>query len=131
MNAAARRYHAVATQTASGERLMILLMHAALSSMEKAKAAIEQKPTVADDEADQVNALVTKALDIVQHLQGTLDVTRAPAVTQPIVDCYAFVVWKLVEGRNQRSAPAIAAAAQVFAPIVDAFDHAVEAAHAR
>lgn len=130
MNAAAARYHAVATQTASGERLMILLMHAALSSMEKAKAQIEKAPGAIDD-ADEVTALVTKALDIVQHLQSTLDVTRAPAVTKPIVDCYAFVVWKLVAGRNQRSAQLIAQAAQVFGPIVDAFDHAVEAAAVR
>jgi len=131
MNAAARRYHAVATQTASGERLMILLMHAALSSMEKAKAQIEKAPTLAEGDVDEVTTLVTKALDIVQHLQSTLDVTRAPSVTKPIVDCYAFVVWKLVAGRNQRSAKLVAEAAQVFGPIVDAFDHAVEAAHVR
>ena len=126
MNAAARRYHAVATQTASGERLMILLMHAALSSMQKAKAKLEVDAADADGEAE---ALLTKALDIVQHLQATLDVTRAPTVTKPIVDCYAFVVWKLVAGRNQKDAKAVGQAAQVFAPIVDAFDHAVESAH--
>ena len=128
MNAAARRYHAVATQTASGERLMILLMHAALSSMQQAKAHLEDN--VAAD-ADLVEPLITKALNIVQQLQSTLDTTRSPAVIKPLVDVYAFVVWKLVAGRNQRSATEIGQAAQVFAPIVDAFDHAVEATHAQ
>ncbi len=127
MNAAARRYHAVATQTASGERLMILLMHAALSSMQKARAHLEASP--ADRVEGDADALVTKALDIVQHLQATLDVTRSPALTKPLVECYDFVVWKLVAGRNQRDAGSIAQAAQVFAPIVDAFDHAVDTAH--
>ena len=72
----ARRYHAVATETASSERLLILLMHAALSSMEQAKALFEEQ-----GDAKRIDELLHKALNIVQELQSTLDVSRSASIT--------------------------------------------------
>jgi flagellar biosynthetic protein FliS len=121
----ARRYHAVATETASSERLLILLMHAALSSMEQAKALFEEQ-----GDAKRIDELLHKALNIVQELQSTLDVSRSASITGPLADVYDFVVWKLLEAKNRRRAESVSNAIRAFGPIVDAFDGAIGVARA-
>lgn len=119
----ARRYHAVATQTASSERLLILLFHAALSSMEQARHLM-------DNDRPAATTMIDKALAIVQELQGTLDMARSPAITTQLADVYAFVIWRLIAARNRGASDAVAEAIRAFAPIVEAFDGAVTGSRA-
>jgi flagellar protein FliS len=126
MNYSARRYHTVATETASSERLLILLLHAALSSMEQAKVLFEEK-----GEAKRIDELLLKSLNIVQELQSTLDTSRGVELTAPLADVYSFVVWKLLEARSRRTAESVDNAIRAFAPIVDAFDGVMGVARAR
>jgi flagellar protein FliS len=126
MNYSARRYHTVATETASSERLLILLMHAALSSMEQAKMLFEEQ-----GDAKRIDELLLKSLNIVQELQSTLDTSRGAEITGPLADLYSFVVWKLLEAKNRRTADSVGNAVRAFSPIVDAFDGAIGVARAR
>lgn len=126
MNYSARRYHTVATETASSERLLILLMHAALSSMEQAKILLEEQ-----GEAKRIDELLLKSLNIVQELQSTLDTSRGADIVGPLADVYNFVVWKLLEAKNRRTAESMSHAIRAFSPIVDAFDGAIGVARAR
>jgi flagellar biosynthetic protein FliS len=122
----ARRYHAVATQTASRERLLILLLHAALSSMQQARALLSEGAT-----PERATPHLDKALAIVQELQATLDQSQSPAVTGPLADVYAFVIWRVVTAKSNHRAADVEDAVRAFAPIVDAFDVAIGVGHAR
>jgi flagellar biosynthetic protein FliS len=126
----ARRYHAVATQTASRERLLILLLHAAQSSMEQARALLGREPT-----ATAITHL-DKAMAIVQELDATLDHSQGRHITGPLSDVYAFVVWRLIQAKNRLQSTPVEEALRAFGPIVEAFDAAIgigatEAAHER
>jgi flagellar biosynthetic protein FliS len=126
----ARRYHAVATQTASRERLLILLLHAAQTSMEQARTLLTGEAT------PMAMPHIEKALAIVQELDATLDHSRGRQVTGPLSDVYAFVVWRLIQARNGLQAKPVDEALRAFAPIVEAFDAAIgigatEVAHGR
>ncbi len=118
----ARRYKDIAQTTASPERLMVLLLRAALSSMEIVHAGF-CKPGVLP--AKKVSGALVKAQDIVFELQATLDQRRAPALCAALDDVYAFVSWRLIKARKTRDPVDIAAAIRCFSPIVHAFETAV------
>ena len=65
----ARRYAAVAQTTASKERILVLLLRKALSSMEIARAALVDDEKKSDEAFD-------RALAIVAELEATLDPRR-------------------------------------------------------
>jgi flagellar biosynthetic protein FliS len=115
----ARRYQAVAQNTASRERLLVLLLQRAHALMEQTAVALENSEAkLADDALD-------KALAIVTELSDTLDPSKGQALCTALGEVYAFVIWKLVQARRSRSADDVRAAARSLRPIVEAFEAAV------
>ncbi len=84
----ARRYAQATQETASPERLMVLLFEAALRHMRGAAAALEAGRPAGD-------ALV-KAGDIVAHLDATFDRARAPELAENLGAVYRFTCQRLV-----------------------------------
>ena len=115
----ANRYKAVAQNTASRERLLVLLLQRAQACMEQAVVHLDEKNGKKADEA------IDKALAIVLELTDTLDPTKGEAVCTALGDIYAFVTWKLIAGQRSRSSAEVVAAARSFRPIVEAFESAV------
>ncbi|MEW6433358.1 MAG: flagellar export chaperone FliS [Myxococcota bacterium] len=116
---AARAYARTQVETASRERLMVLLFEAALKHIRAGAAALE-----AGDRPGAVPAL-TKASDIVAELSASLDVDRAAELGQVLKDVYLFVSSRLIRAATAGQAEAAREAERVFAPIVDAFATAV------
>jgi flagellar secretion chaperone FliS len=118
---AARAYVNAAKETASKERLMVMLFETALRSMRHASTLLEQQQAV------EAMPLLTRASDIVTELAATLDAERAPELAQTLGEVYLFVAQRLGRAAAFREAAAVREAERAFAPIVEAFQQAVVA----
>jgi flagellar protein FliS len=121
----ANRYKTTQNETASPQRLMVLLFEAALKNARSGAQALEQGRRV------EAVAPLTKASDIVAELEATLDPQHAPELCKSLSDVYRFVATRLTRAALTGSAQAAREAERAFAPLVDAFRQAVAAAGAR
>lgn len=116
---AARAYKKNAEQTASKERLMVMLFEAALRHIRLAASLME------DDKMNDAMPLMTRASDIIAHLAETLDTTRAPELAQTLGEIYVFTAQKIARASVFKDPQALHDAARAFAPIVEGFQQAV------
>jgi flagellar protein FliS len=116
---AIRKYAQTQNETASKERLMVLLFEAALRHMRRAAASLEGGRTV------EAGPALNKAGDIVAELLATLDHTRAPQLARQLSDVYIFVADRLINAGGSKNPVAVREAERVFAPIAEAFSTAV------
>lgn len=116
---ATRRYARAQNETASPERLMMLLFEAALRHTRNGAAALEagRRP--------EANAALSKAVDIVMALHASFDARRAPKLADSLGKTYRCVAQRLIQA-NMAGDPASAREAErLFAPVADAFADAV------
>ena len=116
----ARRYAQAQNETASPERLTVLLFGAAVRHMRAAAAALES------GRPDHAQEPLSKALDIVAHLDATFDRDRFPELADNLGAVYRFTCQRLLSGTATRSARPVREAERVFAPLADTFAKAVE-----
>ncbi|ABC81112.1 flagellar export chaperone FliS [Anaeromyxobacter dehalogenans] len=116
MNPAARRYAQAERQTASPERLLVLLFQAALRNVRAGAAALE-----AGRPAEAARPL-TLASDIVVELHATLDRPRAPELCDQLAAVYRFVCDRLGAAALARDARAAREAERALAPVAEAFE---------
>jgi flagellar protein FliS len=119
MNAAASRYAKATRETASPERLLVLLFQAAVRDIRTGVAALE-----AGDAAQGSRAL-TKASEIVVELHATLDASKAPELCERLAGVYRFVCQRLGAAALSRDVRAAREAERVFVPVAEAFEAAV------
>jgi|GEM_PF-599665 len=115
----ALRYQTTANTTASKERLMVMLFQAALKHIRSAKGMFDAGNTM------DAEIAVRKALDIVWELQDTLNPQVAPDLVQNLADVYTFVNLRLLNALTSKSRAPLEDADVAFAPIVSAFEQAV------
>ncbi len=116
---ATRAYARASQETASKERLMVLLFETALRHMRNGATLLDQQqPTDA-------LKLLTKAADIVTELAATLDAKRAPELAETLGELYRYVAERLAHAGVFRDANAARDAARAFAPVVEGFQQAV------
>src|SRR5258708_3133061 len=116
---AVKRYANTRNETASKERLMVLLFETALKHMRLGAVALEGGGPMEAKEP------LAKASEIVAELMATLDHSRAPQLCAQLTDLYLFVADRLIAAAGSRSAKPVREAERVFAPIADAFSTAV------
>jgi flagellar protein FliS len=116
----ALRYTQAQAETATPERLMVLLFDAALRHMNKGAAELQA------GRASDAEPSLTRAGEIVTELLCTLDPERGGAdLCDTLGDVYKFVNARLVEANLHRDPTKAMEAARVFAPIADGFREAV------
>lgn len=116
---ATRRYAQAQNETASRERLMVLLFEAALRHMRTGAQALE------DGRVPEATAALSKATDIVVELDATLDRPRYPELGESLGLVYQFVCQRLLSGSLKRDPVPVREAERVFFPVADAFSIAV------
>ncbi|HYD39786.1 MAG TPA: flagellar export chaperone FliS [Anaeromyxobacter sp.] len=119
MNPAASRYAQSQRETASPERLMVLLFQAALKNIRKGAAGLTS------GQSSEAARCLLKASDIVVELHATLDRSKAPQLCEQLADVYRFVCNRLNAAALSRDVRAAQEAERVFAPIAEAFEAAV------
>jgi flagellar protein FliS len=121
----ARRYAQSQNETASPERLMILLFEAAVRHMRTGAAALDA------GRAAEANQALCRATDIVSELDATFDRPRFPELARNLEVVYGFVSARLIAANAKRD-PALAREAErVFLPVADAFGEAVRKVQAQ
>lgn len=116
---AARAYAKATSETASKERLMVLLFEAALRHMRVAAGHLE------GNRAGEALPLLTKASDIVTELASTLNPDANPALAESLGDLYLFVAQRLAMASFSKDAAQVREAERAFAPVVEGFQQAV------
>jgi flagellar protein FliS len=116
---AIKRYAQTQNETASKERLMVLLFEAALRHMRRARASLESGRVA------EAGPALNKAGDIVAELLATLDHSHAPALCRQLSDVYIFVADRLIAAGGSKNPVAVREAERVFTPIAEAFSTAV------
>lgn len=111
----ARKYVATGGETASRERLLVMLLEGAQRFLRQGAKCLEDGDKLAGSKA------LGRALDIVSELQATLDASKAPELTKNLADVYTFVSSKIVQARVTQSVKPAQEAERVLAPIVQAF----------
>ena len=119
MNHAALKYAATQRETAGRERILVLLLEAALRHTRAGAVALDEAR-----HADAVASL-TRAVDIVAELHATLDTARAPELCATLGELYRFISARLLEACATKRAEPARAAERALARIVDGFAGAV------
>ncbi len=116
---AAQKYASTQNETASRERLMVLLLEAALRHVRAGAAALEGKR--------RTTAMLPlkKATDIVNELMTTLNRPVAPEMVDRLTELYAFICARLLAAQATGEAGPAREAERVLAPIVEGFTGAV------
>lgn len=98
--AALQSYQTQQIMTASPAKLVAMLIDKAIASLNEASAAIERGDTTCRHNANR------KAIDIVAHLWGTLDLDRGGEIAANLDRLYAFMMRRLgdVDIRNDAQA---------------------------
>lgn len=125
MNASTRAYARATQETASKERLMVLLFEAALKHMRLGARLLEE------GQGTQALTSLTKASDIVAELASTLNPREAPELVRTLAELYTFVAQRLSHAAVFRDVAAAREAERAFAPIVDGFQQAVASLQAQ
>ena len=119
MNHAALAYSRTQRETASKERMLVLLLEGAQRHVRLAATALgEQRDT------DAVASL-TRAVEIIAELHGTLDTSRAPELCATLGELYQFISARLLEACATKNPATVHEAERVLAPIVEGFAGAV------
>ncbi len=114
-----RRYAQAQNETASPERLMVLLFEAALRHMRTAASALQA------GRAAEANVALGKATDIVVELDSSFDRPRFPELADNLGLVYQFVSNRLLSATVRRDPVLVREAERVFSPVADAFSTAV------
>jgi flagellar protein FliS len=115
----ARLYARTQNETASKERLMVLLFEAALRHMRAAGPALTARRFA------EANTAIGKASNIVTELLATLDRSKAPQLCDNLAQVYTFVLDRLIKALSDRDAKWVREAERAFAPIATGFAEAV------
>lgn len=112
-------YSKISQQTASPDRLMVMLFEATCRHLDAAAAHL--------DAADRKGALtpLTKAQDIVQELLSTLNPQVNAALCEQLAQVYTFTLSRLVRALSTGDAAAVREAQRVFSPVAQAFAQVV------
>jgi flagellar protein FliS len=116
----ARIYARTQNETASKERLMVLLFEAALRHMRTAGPALAAK-----QHREAITA-IGKASNIVTELLGTLDRSKAPELCDHLASVYTFVADRLIKALTDRNPKWVKEAERAFEPIATGFAEAVK-----
>ena len=114
----AQAYQRTQTETASRERILVLLLQAARRNLASASELLAQ------GNVRGAEPHTRKVIDIVTELNASLDPRHAPELVEQLSAVYTFVLRCLFVAAtgNQQS---LADATRAFLPIVEAFEIAV------
>ncbi len=88
-------YQEVAVQTSSPTKLVVMLYEGSIRFLRQSIAAIQSK------DLDRKRQSIDRAVAVIQHLQGTLDMDRGSDVAAELDRLYTYITSKIVEGSGK------------------------------
>jgi len=108
-------YQNVQVTSRSPIELVVMLYDGALSSLEQARAALVRGDLVVKGEA------LSRALAIVAHLQGTLNMDQGGEVASRLDDLYDYVVERITTANVRRDVSPLDESIRALATVRDAW----------
>ena len=88
-------YQEIAVQTSSPAKLVVMLYEGAIRFLRQSITAIESK------DLDRKRQSVDRAVAVVQHLQGTLDMDKGREVAAELDRLYSYVTSRIMDGSGK------------------------------
>ncbi|MBI5494551.1 MAG: flagellar protein FliS [Deltaproteobacteria bacterium] len=114
-------YTRVQNETASRERLLVLLLQAACRHLDTAARALEAGRRA------EAAAPLGRCMDIITELLATLDSAAAPELCRQLADVYQFTLHRITLALASGNATAAREALRVVQPVADAFEQVTNA----
>jgi flagellar protein FliS len=112
----ARAYRQVQVESSQSPlELVVMLYDGALASLAQARAALECRDLVAKGRA------MSKALAIVGHLQGTLNMEDGREIAQELDRLYVYITERLLEANMKRTVEPIDESMKLLTTLRDAW----------
>lgn len=111
-------YKKVEIETASNEKLVLLLLEGAIRFMTQAREAL------ADGRLEDVHVRLVRSQDIITELNMALKMD-AGEVSRNLTNIYDFIYYKLVEANLKKEDAPITEAIRILEPIRDAWQEAM------
>jgi flagellar secretion chaperone FliS len=108
-NAYQQKYKSTAVQSASRERLLLMLYEGAIKFMKQAVIAIEKK------DLSEKGRLIGRAYDIILELSNTLDHKVGGSISRELESLYMFITDELTQGNIHNDKKRIENALRVMA----------------
>ena len=88
-------YQEIAVQTSSPSKLVVMLYEGAIRFLRQSVTAIQTK------DLDTKRQSIDRAVAVVQHLQGTLDMEKGKQVAADLDRLYSYITTRVVEGSGK------------------------------
>jgi len=119
---AAARYKNAAIESASKEKLLLMLYEGAIKNMKLAQKALEEKRV-----ADKGNYL-GKAHDIVSELSNSLNHEVGGKISEDLESLYFYMLSKITEGNINNDPKCLESVTQILETLLEGWREAVDIA---
>ncbi len=109
-------YQEIAVQTSSPTKLVVMLYEGAIRFLRQSVTAIQSK------DLDQKRQSVDRAVAVIQHLQGTLDMDRGGAVAAELDKLYTYINSKIIEGSSKLQTAPIEEAVKLLTVLLSGWE---------
>lgn len=119
-NYGAKAYHKTAVQTASKEKILLLLYEACIRFMKRAQKAMENK------NFEEKGIMIGKAQDILNELNNTLDFEVGGDIAKQLEQLYMFLFDHTTEANIENSPEKLENCINIMSTLYDGWKEAVE-----
>jgi flagellar protein FliS len=110
------QYEDVAVQTSSPEKLVVLLYEGVIRFLRQSVSAIEAK------DIERKRQSIDRAVQVIQHLQSTLDRDRGGAISAELDRLYVYITSRIMEGSGKLTVAPIEEAIKLLTTLLSAWE---------
>ena len=110
------RYEETSVRTSSPEQLVVMLYEGAIRYLRQAVNQIQEKDLQGKRQS------VDRALAIVQHLQGTLDMRRGGEISVELDKIYSYITSRILAGSTELKTAPLEEAAKLLGTLLTSWE---------
>ena len=114
-----KSYHETSVTTSNPAQLLVMLYEGAVRSLKQSVIAIKNKDLSAKRQS------IDRAMAIVQHLQGTLDMQRGGQIAADLDRLYDYVSCRILDGSTKLNVLPIEEAAKLLSILLASWEEVV------
>lgn len=111
-----QRYYETSVSTSSPEQLVVMLYEGAIRQLKQAVMQIESR------NLDGKRQSVDRAVAIIQHLQGTLDMRRGGEISVELDRLYSYVLSRIIDGSTRLETAPLHEAAKLLTTLLSSWE---------
>lgn len=113
-------YQEIAVQTSSPARLVVMLYEGAIRFLRQSITAIQSK------DLDRKRQSVDRAVAVIQHLQGTLDMDRGREVAAELDRLYSYITSRILDGSGKLEVAPLEEAIKLLTVLLSGWEDVVK-----